>query len=154
MAEITINIEDYITPSELKSITMDEIRHIIHRQYNNNEREIGRLITNVGYDFIFKAVSDAINEDAKEKITNTVKKLLEDDSHIRYVLWRRKDIWDKNESPAISILDEAIKDNRELINEMVKEAIKNYEFGDVKTYICEALDSMIYDKLFGGNNND
>lgn len=152
--EITINIEDYITPSEIKSIAMDEIRHIIHRQYNNDEREIGRLITNVGYDFIFKAVSDAINEDAKEKITNTVKKLLEDDSHIRYVLWRRKDIWDKSESPAISILDEAIKDNRELINEKVKETIKNYEFADVKTHIYEALDNIIYDKLFGGNNND
>lgn len=147
--EITINIEDYVTPEDIKDEALYVIRSELARQYHNNESEINRLITNLSYEFVFKAVSDAIGESAEKKITDAVARLLEDESHIRYEMWRRKDVWDKTESPAIDIMEKAIKDNEGLIRTKVMQAIDNFKFDDVKISIYEALDGIIYDKVFG-----
>lgn len=147
--EMTINIEDYVTPENIKDEALYVIRSELARQYHNNESEINRLITNLSYEFVFKAVSDAIGESAEKKITDAVARLLEDESHIRYEMWRRKDAWNKTESPAIDIMEKAIKDNEGLIRTKVMQAIDDFEFDDVKISIYEALDGIIYDKVFG-----
>lgn len=147
--ELTINIEDYITPEEIKSVAMEAVRDSIMRTYSRNEYDISRLITNLSYEFIFKAVSDAIGEDAQTKISNKVKELLEDGGSIRYELWRRKDAWEKTESPAIPILHKAIKDNEGLIRTKVMQSIDDYRFDDVQDAMYNALNEIIYDKVFG-----
>lgn len=147
--ELMINIEDYITPEEIKSIAMGAVRDSIIKTFYRDENNINRLISNLSYEFIFKAVSDAIGEDAQTKISNTVKKLLEDESKIRYELWRKKDAWEKDESPAIPMLYKAIKDNEGLIRAKVMQSIDEYKFDDVQTAIYEALDQIVYDKVFG-----
>lgn len=151
--DITINIEDYVSPGEMKAMVMEEMRNILHQHYYRNESEINRMITNLSYEFIFKAVSEAIGEDAIEKISSTVKRLLEDDSNIRYNMWRKKDAWDKSDSPAIQIMDRAIKDSEGLIRTKVMIAIDEYEFKDIQTAIYESLDNIIYQKVFGKENN-
>ena len=151
---ITINIEDYITPEEIKSIAMDAVRDTILATFRGDEANINRLISNLSYEFIFKAVSDSIGEDAQLKVANKVKELLEDGSSIRYELWRKKDAWEKSESPAIGLLYKAIKDNESLIRAKVSESINNYEFSDVQQAIYDALNDVVYEKVFGGNNND
>ena len=147
--ELTINIEDYITPDEIKSVAMEAVRDSIMRTYSRDEYNISRLITNLSYEFIFKAVSDAIGEDAQTKISNKVKELLEDGGSIRYELWRRKDAWEKTESPAIPILHKAIKDNEGLIRTKVMQSIDDYRFDDVQDAMYNALNEIIYDKVFG-----
>lgn len=147
--ELTINIEDYITPEEIKSVAMEAVRDSIMRTYSRDEYNISRLITNLSYEFIFKAVSDAIGEDAQTKISNKVKELLEDGGSIRYELWRRKDAWEKTESPAIPILHKAIKDNEGLIRTKVMQSIDDYRFDDVQDAMYNALNEIIYDKVFG-----
>ena len=79
MAEITINIDDYMTPDDIKVECMATVRQAVFNMYGRNENEIRRLITNLSYEFIFKAVSDCIGEDAKSLIVNKVKELLEKD---------------------------------------------------------------------------
>ena len=147
--ELTINIEDFITPEEIKAIAMEAVRDSIMRIYSRDEYNISRLITNLSYEFIFKAVSDAIGEDAQTKISNKVKELLEDGGSIRYELWRRKDAWEKTESPAIPILHKAIKDNEGLIRTKVMQSIDSYEFNDVQDAMYEALNQIVYEKVFG-----
>lgn len=147
--ELMINIEDYITPEEIKSVAMEAVRDSIMRTYSRDEYNISRLISNLSYEFIFKAVSEAIGEDAQTKIENKVKELLEDGGSIRYELWRRKDAWEKTESPAIAILHKAIKDNEGLIRAKVMQNIDNYEFNDVQDAMYEALHSILYEKVFG-----
>lgn len=143
--ELIINIEDYITPEEIKSVAMKAVHDSIMRTYSRDENNISRLISNLSYEFIFKAVSDAIGEDAQTKISNKVKELLEDDGSIRYELWRRKDAWEKTESPAIPILHQAIKDNEGLIRAKVMQSIDSYRFDDVQ----DAMYKILYEKAFG-----
>lgn len=146
--ELTINIENYITPEEIKAIAMEAVRDSILRTFYGEETHIIRLITNLSYEYIFKAVSDAIGEDAQTMIANKVKKLLEDDSKIRYEMWRKKDAWEKTESPAITILNKAIKDNEELIRANVKRSIEGFEFNDIQEDMYNALVQIVHEKVF------
>lgn len=147
--ELMINIEDYLTPEEIKTLAMEAVRDSITRIYSRDETNIARLISNLSYEFIFTAISDAIGEDAQTKITNKVKELLEEGSSIRYQLWRRKDAWEKTESPAIPILHKAIKDNEGLIRAKVMQSIDSYEFNDVQEAMYDALNTILYEKVFG-----
>ena len=147
--ELTINIEDYITPEEIKAVAKEAVRDSIMRTYSRDEYNITRLVANLSYEFIFKAVSQAIGEDAQTKISNKVKELLENGDSIRYELWRRKDAWEKTESPAIPMLHKAIKDNEGLIRAKVMQSIDDYKFDDVQDAMYNALNEIIYDKVFG-----
>ena len=147
--ELKINIEDYITPEEIKAVAMEAVRDSIVGTFCVNESNVNRLISNLSYEFIFKVVSDAIGEDAQTKITNKVKELLENESCIRYELWRKKDTFEKYESPAIHMLHKAIKDNEDLIRAKVVQSIDEYHFDDVQNAMYEALNQIVYDKVFG-----
>lgn len=149
--ELKINIEDYITPEEIKAIAMGAVRDLIMQTFGRNEHDIARLISNLSYEFVFKAVSDAIGEDAQAKISTKVKELLEDGSSIRYEMWRKKDAWEKTESPAIPMLNKAIKDNEGLIRAKVMQSIDDYEFNDVQEAMYDALNTIVYEKVFGSN---
>lgn len=149
MAEITINIDDYMTPEDIKVECMAAVRQAVFNLYGRNESEIRRLITNLSYEFIFKAVSDCIGESAEALIVNKVRELLEkDDSSIKFNLWRKKDVYENYESPAITILNKAIKDNEQMIRNKVMEHIDTFDFGDVKTAMYEGLETILYEKIF------
>lgn len=152
--ELKINIEEYITPEEIKAIAMDAVRESIVSVFRKDEANINRLISNLSYEFIFKAVSDAIGEDAQTKIANKVKELLEDGSCIRYELWRKKDTFEKYESPAIPMLHKAIKDNEDLIRAKVVQSIDEFKFDGVQDAMYDALNQIVYDKVFGKEGAD
>ena len=147
--ELSIRIEDYVTPEEIKAVAMEELRKIIGATFYRDETNINRLISNLSYEFIFKAVSDAIGEDAQAKISSTVQELIKDESKIRYEMWRKKDAWEKEESPAVTILHKAIKDNEGLIRTKVMQSIDGYHFDDIQTAMYEALNTVVYEKVFG-----
>ena len=152
--ELKINIEDYIIPEEIKAVAMDAVRESIRRIFCGDEANLNRLISNLSYEFIFKAVSDAIGEDAQTKITNKVKELLENESRINYELWRKKDTFEKYESPAIPMLHKAIKDNEDLIRAKVVQSIDEFKFDGVQDAMYNALNQIVYDKVFGKEGAD
>lgn len=146
--EATINIEDYLSKEEIKDIAKEQIACAIREKFKK-ESDIERIITNLSYEFLFKAVSESVGEDAFERIRGKVTELLEDDSHIRYCLWRKKDAWENEESPAITILNKAIEDNRGLIENRVFEMVSNYDFNETKDEIYSVVCNAIEKQLFG-----
>lgn len=150
---VQFNVLDYLTPDEIKDECKKAIQSSVKEMFTKDEADIDRLISNLGYEFVFRAVSAAIGEDAREKIATKVAELLQKDDAIRYEMWRRRDAWDRTESPAIGILDEAIKANRLLIFEKVQDAIRNYEFHDVQEAMFAAAENVIRQRIFGGGEN-
>ena len=57
--EVTFNVFEYLTPDEIKEECKKAIRHSVHDTFAKNEAEVQRLISNLGYEFVFKAVSVA-----------------------------------------------------------------------------------------------
>ena len=82
-------------------------------------------------------------------IKDKVAELLMDDSHISYLLWRKKDAWENEESPAITIMNQSIKDNHDLIESKVYRLISNYDFNEVKEEIYDILCDSLSKQLFG-----
>ena len=152
--EITFNVFDYLTMDEIKEECRMAIRQSIHNTFARNEADVQRLISNLGYEFIFEAVSAAIGKDAKKEIAEKVAELARDNRAISYEMWRKKDSWGGTESPAIGILYEAIKDNKLLIRECVQTVIKEFEFPDVRDAMYVMAQDIIYEKLFGGADDE
>lgn len=154
---IEINISDYLSKEEIKEECKCAIRHLIYNTYNNESR-IDTLISNLSYEFLFKQISKCINKDAETLIKNKVIELLEDDSNIKYELFRKANAWDRETSVGYKILEQAIKDSENLIREKVTTTINNYDFGnsrEIYDTIMDCVTSIIDDRLFriGVNEN-
>ena len=147
LMEININIEDYLSKEEIKEIAKEQISYAIKEKFRK-ESDIERIITNLSYEFLFKAVSEAIGKDSLEMIKDKVTELLMDDSHISYLLWRKKDAWENEESPAITIMNQSIKNNHDLIESKVYGLISNYDFNEVKEEIYDILCDSLSKQLF------
>ena len=148
--EVTFDVLDYLTPDEIREECKKAIRHSVHDTFAKNEAEVQRLISNLGYEFIFKAVSVAIGKDAEKAIAEKVAELAQDRHAISFEMWRKKDAWERTESPAIGILYEAIKDNKQLMRDSVQLAIRECEFPDVRDAMYETACEIVREKLFGG----
>lgn len=148
---ITINIEDYLSQDEIKEECKYAINNSVSKMFCAKESEVNRLISNLGYEFIFEAVSKAIDEDAEKIIAEKVAELIKDDSSIKYEMWRKGGTWDNIESPAIKILYRAIEDNEQLMRERVQEAIVDFEFPDVRDAMYDVACEIVSEKLFGKN---
>ena len=151
--EITFNVFDYLTIDEIKEECKKAIRNSVHDTFAKDEAEVQRLISNLGYEFIFKAVSVAIGKDAEREIAEKVAELAQDRHAINFEMWRKKDAWERTESPAIGILYEAIKDNKMLMRECVQTAIKEFDFPNVRDAMYETAREIIWEKMFGGADN-
>lgn len=151
---ITIDITDYLSQDEIKEECKCAIRNSVHKMFCRKESDIDRLISNLGYEFIFEAVSKAIGKDAETVITEKVVELIKSDSSIKYEMWRKKDAWDRSESPAIKILYEAIEDNKWLMRDCVQKVIMDFEFPDVRDAMYDIACEIVSEKLFGKNAND
>lgn len=153
--EIKINIEDFFSEEEIKNECRYMLRKVIYDKYEH-ESDIDRLITNLGYEFIFKAITETINEDAETKIKNKVIELLKDDFNIKCELFRKRDAWERSEGVGLTILNNAIKENEGLIKEKVQQTIKDYNFGDKEELRCRIEDvfhDILEEKLFHNNEN-
>ena len=148
--EITFNVFEYLGPDEIKEECKKAIRDSVQKMFATNEAEIDRLISNLGHEFIFNAVSKAIGMDAQTLIAEKVADLVKDKHHIQFEMWRRKDAWDRTESPAIGILYEAINDNKQLRRDCVQQIIKEYDIPDVRDAMYDTACEIVREKLFGG----
>lgn len=137
--EIKINIEDYLNHDEIKNIIKHEIRYIV-------ERDAERLLTNSAYYVVFKAVDEALDNNAKELIKQKAIEVINNLSE--FSVFRKRDTWERENSIAYDILQEAVKENSNLIKQKIREIIENRDYEeDIKNaidyYFAEGLMEII-----------
>ena len=143
--DITINAFDYISPEKISEIVEDEIRMAIRSQIKK-EADIERVLTNFTAEYIFKIMESewaAHSVDFEKSLREAINKAIETD-HVKYYVFRRKDAWDRTESPAVKILDEECANSRPLIREMVEKHIREYPFYELDS---DEIGSVIYDVI-------
>lgn len=150
MAELTVNIRDYLTDAQIAEVCKEEIRRQIRMQFSNNSEETNtRLISNISYVEVFNEISESIGADAREMLKKAVKRILENDSSVKYVLFQRKDNFYPRNSPAVDMMDEIVAENRGLMEEKVREAIDDFNFVDVQNEILEVAEDVLRKRIFG-----
>jgi len=148
--DITIKVEDYLSPEEIKDECRYAIRHSVMEKYKE-ESELDRLISNLSYDFIFKAIQETTGEDTLQKIKDTVIKLANKTDSVKYELFKTPNQWDSKPGIGYTIVQQALKENEPLIKEKVKDAISDYDFLSRKDLQCRMEDlfhEMLEEKLF------
>ena len=81
-------------------------------------------------------------EYVESAIADGIKKAIEGDT-IKYKVFQRKDAWDRSESPAVKILDDALANSKDLIEAEVEKRIKEYDFRELR----ETIEDTIYDVI-------
>lgn len=146
--EITINLEDYVTPEEIKAQALYTLSCHFENQLRC-EADIDRVLSNLTSEYIFERVCmnlDISHEEVERRITEGIQKALESD-HIKYYVFRRKDAWDRSESPAVTILDNVLKDCRATIEREVEKRIAEYDFRELREEIEDTIYYTICRKL-------
>lgn len=150
MTDLTVNVHDYLTDEQIAEICKEEIQRQIRIQFvNNPEEENARLISNLSYREVFDEISESIGADAREMLKDAIKRILANDSSVKYVLFQRKDSFCYRNSPAVDMMDEITAENRGLMEQKVREAIEKFEFCDVQDEIYEVAQEVIYKRIFG-----
>lgn len=143
-----INIEDYLSEDEIKDIVKEQFAYAVREKFRT-EKDIERILTNLSYEFLFQEIDKAISKDSFEYIKHKVLELLDDDSHIRYSMWREADVWGGKESPAVTVMKQAIQDNKQKIEDKVSMFVESYDFNDVKEEIFDILCNALEKRLLG-----
>lgn len=149
MAELMVNIHDYLSDEQIAEVCKEEIRRQIRLQFSDNSEEANtRLISNISYSEVFNEISESIGADAREMMKKAVIRILNDDNSLKLVLFRREGAVFHRNSPAVDMMDEIVAENRGLMEEKVREAIQNFNFVDVQFEILEVAEDVLRKRIF------
>ena len=144
MAQIELDIDKYLSEEEKKQLAIDVFKERISKELFKSregtiqsDSEIQRVIGNISHAIVMKEVQKYI-PDFESQIKNKVKKALSE-GNIKYEIFKVKNAWDSQESLAITYLNEAVKENRDILKQRVLNAIMNY---DLSSQIKEEVSSL------------
>lgn len=145
---MNINIKDYVNEEEIKDIIKDEIRKIV--RYNmNTEAELSRIITNISYKELWKQIELEVPNCEQLLKQKTIERIRELSS---YDIFRRKDFYGTEDSLAIKLIDECVKENKNIINDKIKNIFNELSNSDLKYDIQCILEEYI-ENLFKKEND-
>lgn len=113
-----MNIEKYLSEDQMREIAIEEWRRMCREACNGNAE---RIIGNIGTDVATQMVVEVLGEGANDLIRDKAIKSIENMSE--FMIFRRPDAWDRGPTPAFEVLSAAVKDNRDLVEKRVREAI-------------------------------
>ena len=140
---VDIDIKDYVSEEEIKDIIGDEIRRSV-RYHMNTEAELSRIITNISYKELWKQIELEVpncEKTLKEKTIERIRNISD------YDIFRRKDAYGAEDSLATKLIDECVKENKNIINDKVKNIFNELSCSDLRYKIQDILEEYI-EKLF------
>ena len=151
---IDIDLKEYLTEDDIRRAAMDTL-YTMFREHLRTEADIERVLSNLTSEYIFTAVCKALDKDM-DYIASAIAKGVDEaikSDHIKYQVFRRKDLWDRSESPAVKILDDVLKESRPLIEEQVRKRIEQYDFRELEDSIEDTIYGVICGELRGRQYN-
>jgi hypothetical protein len=119
-----INVENYLNHNEIKEIVQDELRNQV-RQFFKNEQEAQRLLSNLSYQIVFNEI-DKVVPNSHQLVVDKTMEVLNDIKS--FSVFRDGSYGSK--SAAYVIMETAVRNNVDLINEKVKETIINKDYSE------------------------
>lgn len=145
---VSIDVKDYLTEEDIRNEAKAALHYAFADQLRK-EADVERVLSNLTQGYIFRMVCDKLNVDREyieTAIADGVKKAIEGDT-IKYKVFQRKDTWERSESPAVKILDDALANSKELIEAEVEKRIKEYDFHELQEEIQDTIYEVICRKL-------
>lgn len=135
---MNINIKDYLSDDEIKQIVKEEFRNKVQENLSCNG--VTTWIANIGYRNVFEIINTEIPQYeslVKEKTKEAIEGLTS------YSVFRKKDLVDNEDSLGQKYLEQAVENNKEIINEKIINIFN--ELG--KRDIAYEIENIISEKL-------
>ena len=149
-----INIQDHLTSEEIKEIVIDELRLNI-RSLLQNEKNAERILSNLSYAIVYDEI-DKTFPNSREYIKNKTLDVIRNSNS--YSIFRFK--WNTGEAESLGAkyIEEAVKENKSLLVDKVKETIENHDYSskiwDIFENLGENFMSNIYEIVSIGRNKN
>jgi hypothetical protein len=142
-----INIENYLSENEIKEICRDEVINLIRSKFSN-EKETERILSNLSYAIVFNEIEKNM-PNYKDFLIKKTESILKCNSSLKYLIYNNHYLTNEPISFASKLVENTVKENQQLIKDMVIESIINHDFSDEisvsLTKTAEELVSNIYD---------
>lgn len=134
-------IEDYLSREEIQDIVKDELRILVKDSFR--KENLDTLIANSSYEIVWKAVDEEMDGNLIETIKTKTLDIIND--LCSYSVFRKKDVWEHEDSKAYIYMQQAIEENKDLIFSMTKERIVTEIVKFIDTnYIQDCVNDLIY----------
>ena len=146
-----IDIRNYLSEEDIAAIAEDELRTMF-RLHLKQEANLERVLTNLSYEYIFKIIEEELGihkEEFRNQIIKMCRKLLDDPSTLKYLIFRRKDVCERSESPAVKWLDMELENSHDKIKEEVNKRIEEYPFYELRERIEDTIYECVVDMIRG-----
>lgn len=120
-----IQIEKYLSEDEIKQIVTEQLRNEVSAFFKS-ESNAQRLLSNLSYEIVFAEI-DKVIPNSQQLVTDKTMEVLND---IKSFSVFRDASYGGSKSMAYNIMENAVKNNVDLINEKVKETILNKDYSE------------------------
>lgn len=142
---MNINIEDYLSDDEIKQIVKEEFRNKV--QENLRRNGVKTWIANLGYQNVLEIINTEIPEYeslVKEKTKEAIEGLTS------YSVFRKKGLIDDEDSLGQKYLEQAVENNKEIINQKIinifNELAEEDIFYEIENIISEKIENIFSKK--------
>lgn len=142
-----INPMDYVPQEEIKEICIEELRGRVREALRYND--VSDILGNISYQCVFKEIEDLLQlkeEEIKQQINDKVISIINDLSS--YSIFRSKDNYTKSDSLGQKYVIEAVDNNKDLIQDRVKELLVDFDTNYFKEDLQDKIYDVINEKLF------
>lgn len=145
---ITVDINEYLSDSEIRDILSNALYDYAYTSFRDSS-SIEVLVSNIAYYTIFNKVNDEFDDvDLESLLRDKVKHVI--DNLSSYSVFRKKGEYVAVNSVGQDILEDEIRNSRDLIKKKVNEIIDEYPFNEIKRdEIGDVINECIMSKLFG-----
>ena len=123
MTQIQIDITEYLSSEEIKEACIEQLKCEVSKHFRTEENA-KRLLANLSYQIVFDEVDKTI-ENSRGIIESKTKAIIDDFSNYNVF---RDSSYGTPKSLAYQIMENAVSENKDLINEKVKDTITNKDY--------------------------
>lgn len=145
--KIEIDVDEFISSDDIREICLDEIRMAIRKQFKSDS-DTKRIIGNIGYEIIKNEIEKIIpnfTEMIAEQTTQICKTGIG-----TYTVFSKANGWGDKDSLGLTILNEEIENNRDIIKQKVIEVFNNISENDIGYVVGDIIKEVFIDRI---NNN-
>lgn len=142
MDAMMVDISDYLTDDDRRSIARDEFRKVCARR---TEEDFQRILSNAAYDIVGKEVDAVFDEGMAAAVKAKAIKVIAGLS--AFTVFRKPDAWDRAESKGWTHLQSAIDEARPLIAARVNQIVADMDEIDLRELVADQIGEAIIAKL-------
>ena len=143
-----IDIKNYLSFDEQKELAVEVFKDRMAAElFKSNkgtvvaDSEVQRIIGNISHQIVMDEVQKYI-PDAEQMIKDKVRSIITE-STLSYEIFKRKDVWDKEESLAVKYINETVAEYKDTFKQRIRDVMDGYDVsGDVARLVSEEFGQM------------